>query len=147
MVLIAIGSFIGALALPAVGLVGASFFGSEDQSEVNISLETPPGSNLAYTRIKAEEAARMARTHKEVRFTYTTLGGTTGDVNVGNMYVRMIPKADRSIGAEDFGRQLRQAVGHIGGATMSVFTNDFQAAQKQIEIELLGGSAQQLTSA
>ena len=57
MVLIAIGSFIGALALPAVGLVGASFFGTEDQSEVNIAVETPPGSNLAYTRIKAEEAA------------------------------------------------------------------------------------------
>src|SRR6266480_2844339 len=81
MVLIAIGSFIGALALPAVGLVGASFFGTEDQSEVNISVETPPGSSLAYTRIKAEEAAQIARSHKEVRFTYTTLGGQTGDVN------------------------------------------------------------------
>jgi HAE1 family hydrophobic/amphiphilic exporter-1 len=144
MVLIALGSFIGALALPAVGLVGASFFGSEDQSEVNIAIETPPGSNLAYTRIKAEEAARMARAHKEVRFTYTTLGGTTGDVNVGNIYVRMIPKSDRSVGAEDFGRMLRQEVGHIGGATMSVFTNDFQGAQKQIQLQLRGGSPQQL---
>jgi len=145
MVLIAIGSFIGALALPAVGLVGASFFGTEDQSEVNIAIETPPGSNLAYTRIKAEEAARIARAHtKEVKFTYTTLGGTTGDVNVGNIYVRLIPKADRSIGAEDFGRQLREEVGHIAGATMSVFTSDFGGAQKQIQIELRGGTAQQL---
>ncbi len=146
MVLIALGSFIGALALPAVGLVGASFFGAEDQSEVNIALETPPGSNLAYTRIKAEEAARMARAHKEVRFTFTTLGGTTGDVNVGNIYVRMVPKSDRSIGAEDFGRLLRQEVGHIGGATMSVFTNDFQGAQKQIQLQMRGGSPQQLAT-
>ena len=121
-VLIAIGSFVVAIALPAVGLVGASFFGAEDQSEVNIAIETPPGSNLAYTRIKAEEAARMARAHKEVRFTYTTLGGQTGDVNTGNIYVRMLPKSDRSIGAEDFGRVLREEVGRIGGATMSVFT-------------------------
>jgi len=147
MVLIAIGSFVGALALPAVGLVGASFFGAEDQSEVNIAIETPPGSNLAYTRIKAEEAARMARTHKEVRFTYTTLGGQTGDVNVGNIYVRMLPKSDRSIGAEDFGRQLREEVGRIGGATMSVFTNDFQGAQKQIQLQLRGGSPEQLAAA
>src|SRR5687767_10761946 len=147
MVLIAIGSFVGALALPALGLVGASFFGAEDQSEVNIAIETPPGSNLAYTRIKAEEAARMARAHKEVRFTYTTLGGQTGDVNSGNIYVRMLPKSDRSIGAEDFGRQLREEVGRIGGATMSVFTNDFQGAQKQIQLQLRGGSAQQLANA
>ncbi|MFL5593065.1 MAG: efflux RND transporter permease subunit [Gemmatimonadaceae bacterium] len=146
MVLIAIGSFVGALALPAVGLVGASFFGAEDQSEVNIAIETPPGSNLAYTRIKAEEAARIARTHKEVRFTYTTLGGQTGDVNTGNIYVRMVPKSDRGIGAEDFGRLLRQEVGHIGGATMSVFTNDFQGAQKQIQLQFRGGSPQQLAT-
>jgi HAE1 family hydrophobic/amphiphilic exporter-1 len=147
MVAIAIGSFVAALALPAVGLVGASFFGAEDQSEVNIAIETPPGSNLAYTRIKAEEAARMARAHKEVRFTYTTLGGQTGDVNTGNIYVRMLPKSDRSIGAEDFGRQLREEVGRIGGATMSVFTNDFQGAQKQIQLQLRGGSPQQLATA
>src|SRR5467141_2002143 len=136
--MLALASFVIALALPAVGLVGASFFGSEDQSEVNVAIETPPGSNLAYTRIKAEEAARMARTHKEVTFTFTTLGGSTGDVNVGNIYVRLIPKADRSIDAEDFGRQLRQEVGHIGGATMSVFTNDFQGAQKQIQLQMRG---------
>src|SRR6266550_1708498 len=145
-VLLALASFVIALALPAVGLVGASFFGAEDQSEVNVAIETPPGSNLAYTRIKAEEAARMAREHKEVRFTYTTLGGTTGDVNVGNIYVRLVPKSDRSIGAEDFGRKLRGEVGHIGGATMSVFTNDFQGAQKQIQIELRGGTSQQLAT-
>jgi HAE1 family hydrophobic/amphiphilic exporter-1 len=145
-VLLALASFVIALALPAVGLVGASFFGAEDQSEVNVAIETPPGSNLAYTRIKAEEAARMARTHKEVTFTFTTLGGSTGDVNVGNIYVRLIPKADRSIGAEAFGRELRQEVGHIGGATMSVFTNDFQGAQKQIQIELRGGTSQELAT-
>src|SRR5260370_38655850 len=74
----------------------------------------------------------MARAHKEVGFTSPPLGGSTGDVNTGNIYVRMLPKSDRSIGAEDFGRELRKEVGHIGGATMSVFTNDFQGAQKQI---------------
>ena len=148
MVLIATGSFIGALALPALGLVGASFFGTEDQSEVTIAVETPPGSNLAYTEIKAEEAARIARSHKDVvRFTYTTVGGATGDVNVGSVYVRLFPKSDRDIGAEDFGRQLRREVGLIGGATMSVFTNNFGGAQKQIQIQLRGGTIKSMTPA
>ena len=65
-------------------------------------------------------------------------------MDVGSIYVRLVPKADRSIGAEDFGRQIRQEVGLIGGATMSVFTSDFGGAQKQIQIELRGGTAQQL---
>ncbi|HJQ09615.1 MAG TPA: efflux RND transporter permease subunit [Gemmatimonadaceae bacterium] len=148
MVLIAIGSFIGALALPAVGLVGASFFGTEDQSEVIVAIETPPGSNLTYTQIKAEEAARIARAHKDVvRFTYTTTGGQTGDVNVGQVYVRLVPKADRKIGAEDFGRQLRKEVGRIGGAQMSVFTNTFGGDQKQIQIQLRGGTIKSMTPA
>ena len=148
MVLIAIGSFIGALALPALGLVGASFFGTEDQSEVIIALETPPGSNLNYTKIKAEEAARIARSHKDVvRFTYTTTGGQTGDVNVGQVYVRLVPKADRKIGAEAFGRQLRKEVGQIGGAQMSVFTNSFGGDQKQIQIQLRGGTIKSMTPA
>ncbi|HUQ97920.1 MAG TPA: efflux RND transporter permease subunit [Gemmatimonadaceae bacterium] len=148
MVLIAIGSFIGALALPALGLVGASFFGTEDQSEVIVALETPPGSNLAYTKIKAEEAARIARSHKDiVRFTYTTTGGQTGDVNVGQVYVRLVPKADRNIGAEDFGRQLRKEVGQIGGAEMSVFTNAFGGDQKQIQMQLRGGTIKSMTPA
>src|SRR5260370_22570292 len=88
----------------------------------------------------------MARAHKEVGFTSPPLGGSTGDVNTGNIYVRMPPKSDRSIGSEDFGRELRKEVGHIGGATMSVFTNDFQGAQKQIQIEMRGGTSQQLAT-
>jgi HAE1 family hydrophobic/amphiphilic exporter-1 len=147
MVAIALFSFIGALALPALGFVGASFFGSEDQSEVHIGIETPPGSNLAYTRIKAEEAAQMARAHKEVRFTYTTIGGSTGDVNIGNVYVRMLPKADRDIGAEDFGRVLREEVSRIGGVKAAVFTSDFGGNQKQIQIQLRGGTIQSLNTA
>ena len=147
MVAIALLSFVGALALPAFGLVGASFFGTEDQSEVHIGIETPPGSSLAYTRIKAEEAARMARAHEVVRFTYTTIGGSAGDVNVGNVYVKMVPKADRDIGAEDFGRQLRSEVGLIGGVKAAVFTSDFGGNQKQIQIQLRGGTVQTLNTA
>ncbi|MGH9420533.1 MAG: efflux RND transporter permease subunit, partial [Thermoanaerobaculia bacterium] len=148
MVGLALLSFFGALALPAVGLVGASFFGTDDRSELNVGLETPPGSNLDYTRIKAEEAARIVREHKDVvDYTYTTLGSATGAVDNGNIYVHMVPKNKRNIGAEDFGRLLRTEVGKIGGATMNVFTNDFQGSQKQIQLQLRGGTPESLALA
>ncbi len=147
MVGLALASFVIALALPAVGLVGTGFFGTDDRSELNVALETPPGSNLDYTRLKAEEAARIARSHPEVLFTYTTLGGSTGSVDNGNIYVRLIPKHKRNISATALGERIRTEVGRIGGATMTVYTNDFQGSQKQIQIQLRGGTPASLNAA
>jgi HAE1 family hydrophobic/amphiphilic exporter-1 len=145
MVGLALASFVIAIALPAVGLVGASFFGSDDRSELTIALETPPGSNLDYTRIKAEEAGRIARQPPEVVYTYTTLGSATGSVDNGSIFVRLVPKNTRDIGAEDLGTTIRKEVGRIGGATMTVYTNQFQGQQKQIQLQLRGGSAATLS--
>jgi HAE1 family hydrophobic/amphiphilic exporter-1 len=48
--------------------VGVGFFPEDDKAEFTIAVETPPGSNLEYTRLKAMEASRMVRRHvNEVR--------------------------------------------------------------------------------
>jgi hydrophobic/amphiphilic exporter-1 (mainly G- bacteria), HAE1 family len=139
-------TFVAALALPATGLVGASFFGEDDQSELTIAIDTPPGSNLDYTRLKSEEAARIARSHKEVRYTWTTIGGATGAVDEATIFVRLVKKNERDIGAEPLAKQIRGEVTKVGGMTASVFTNLFQGQQKQIQIQLTGASAEVLTT-
>jgi HAE1 family hydrophobic/amphiphilic exporter-1 len=53
---------------------GFGFVPDSDRGELEVAVETPPGSNLEYTRIKAEEVARIARSHPEVAYTYTTIG-------------------------------------------------------------------------
>ena len=66
--------------------MGVSFFPVDDRSEFTMAIETPPGANLEYTRVKAEETARLARAHPEVRYTYATLGGGAGgSVDEGNI--------------------------------------------------------------
>lgn len=147
MVSIAAVSFVGAIAMPVVGLVGVGFFGKDDRSEFNIAIEAPPGSNLDYTRLKAEQAASLARSHKEVAYTYTTIGSATGGVDVANVYVRLVPKSERNIHAEDFATMMRSTVKGIGGVTASVFTGGLQGTQKQIQIQLRGGSPENLNSA
>ncbi|MGH7534604.1 MAG: efflux RND transporter permease subunit, partial [Gemmatimonadales bacterium] len=124
---------------PSVGKVGVGFFPIDDRAEFNIQIETPPGANLEYTRRKAEEAARIARGHPEVRYTYTTLGNATSEaVDEGNIYVRLVPKHDRDISAEDFAAALREEVKRVGGATLAVFTNDFGGGRKQLMLQLKG---------
>jgi HAE1 family hydrophobic/amphiphilic exporter-1 len=150
--LIALGGvFVGALLVGVatpVRTVGVGFFPEDDRAEMTIALETPPGSNLEYTRLKAEEAARIARSHKEVLYTYTTLGSTsTGTVDEGNIYVRLVPKNVRSISAEQFANLLRAETKQVAGVTLSVFTSDFGGGRKQLQMQLRGNDLVALNQA
>jgi len=148
MVLIAVGSFVGAIALQAT-VGGAGFIPVSDRSEVSLIVETPPGSNLEYTRLKSEEVARIARAHKEVAYTYTAVGTPiplrAPGVDQSLIYVRLIPKAKRDISQDELGSLLRDELGRVGGASVSVFTSGFGGALKQIQIEMRGQDPTVLT--
>ncbi len=130
------------------GRVGTSFFPGEDNSEINVKVETPPGSNLDYMRLKVLEAVRIAKRYPEVQFTFTTIGGSSGAVDAGNVYVKLSPKAERrksgARSADDLAAQLRIDMASIGGAVASVYTNDFNGDQKQIQIQLRGDDSRVL---
>ncbi len=148
MVLIAVGSFFGAIALQAT-VGGAGFIPVSDRSEMSLIVETPPGSNLEYTRLKSEEVARIARAHQEVAYTYTAIGTPiplrAPGVDQSLIYVRLIPKAERDISQDELGSILRQELGRVGGASVSVFTSGFGGAMKQIQIEMRGQDPSVLT--
>ena len=138
--------------VPVVGKVGTAFFPVDDRSEFIVKIETPPGSNLEYTRLKAQEAARVIRAQPEVRYTYTTLGeGGTGAVDVGNIYVKLFPKAERKRkgqrSVEHLSADLRRQMSRVAGAQMSVFENDFSGGFKQILIQLRGQDVASLAQA
>ena len=122
-----------------VRTVGVGFFPEDDRAEFIIALETPPGSNMAYSRLKAQEAARIVRSHPEVLYTYTTLGGgASGTVDEGKIYVKMKPKSERSVSVEEFARQIRNETKNVAGVTLSVFTSDFGGGFKQLQFQLHG---------
>jgi hydrophobe/amphiphile efflux-1 (HAE1) family protein len=143
MVALALAAFIGALALPALGLIGGSFFPVTDDSEFNISLQTPPGSNLAYTRLKAEEAARLARTRPEVAYTYTTIGGRNDAVDEGTVFVKLTPKNERDRHQAEVSAELRRELGRLAGVTAAI-SSGFGDGQKQIQIQLQGPDTTEL---
>jgi HAE1 family hydrophobic/amphiphilic exporter-1 len=134
--------------IPPVRTVGVGFFPEDDRSQFIIAIETPPGSNLQYTRLKAQEAARIARSHPEVDYTYTTLGGgTSGGVDEGNIFVHTIPKNKRSKSVEDLAADLRAEMKRVAGVTLSVFTNDFGGGRKMLQFQLRGNSLAAINSA
>jgi HAE1 family hydrophobic/amphiphilic exporter-1 len=147
---LAIGTFFAAIAMVVLGIVGAGFVPVSDRSEISMIVEAPPGSNLEYTRLKAEEMATRAREHPEVAYTYTTIGtsvpGKAPSVDQALVYVRLVPKADRDVSQEELGQVMRGEMAQIGGAQVSVFTSGFGGAYKQIQMEMKGTDARVLTT-
>jgi HAE1 family hydrophobic/amphiphilic exporter-1 len=153
MMALATASFLGAVFLQAT-FGGFGFVPDSDRSELTMQIQTPPGSNLEYTRMKTEEAARLARSHTDlVRYSFATVGGTgagqqagsaIGAADRGGVYVRMVPKADRNVSQVKFGAILRAEVAKIGGAKVDVYTSGFGGGRKQIQIELRGKDARVL---
>ncbi|MQA31724.1 MAG: AcrB/AcrD/AcrF family protein [Luteitalea sp.] len=137
MVALAVTTFAGALALPAFGILGGGFFPVTDESEFVIGLETPPGSNLQYTRVKAQEIAAIARAQPEVIYTYTTVGGQSEAVDAGNVFVKLKPKAERARSQQLVEAEVRRQLAAISGVTGSISTG-FAGGIKQIQVELQG---------
>ncbi len=148
MVAIATVSFFGAIFLQA-RFGGGGFAPDSDRSELNISIEIPPGASIEYTRLKAEEVAAIIRKHKEVISTYTTVGSTsgTGAVDVAQIYVKLVPKSERSIHQTELGGIIRKDIARVGGATAFVFNSGFGGNQKQIEVQIRGESDEAMEKA
>jgi HAE1 family hydrophobic/amphiphilic exporter-1 len=140
MIALTLASFAGALALPALGLVGGGFFPVADNSEFAVVITTPPGSNIDYTKLKSEEAATIARSLPEVAYTYTTIGGQTESVDEGNVYVRLTPRAERSRRQDEVAADLRDRLTRLGGVEAWISTNFF-GNFKQIQLRLTGPDA------
>jgi HAE1 family hydrophobic/amphiphilic exporter-1 len=102
-------------------------------------METPPGSNMAYTRAKALEADRIIRARPDVRYAYVTIGdAVSGAVDVGGMYVKLIPKNDRAKSSDDIAAEIRRELEHIAGVTMAVYSSDWGGGRKQLALQVKG---------
>jgi hydrophobic/amphiphilic exporter-1 (mainly G- bacteria), HAE1 family len=144
MVGLALATFVGALALPAMGIVGAGFVPEMDNSQFQIDIDTPPGSNLDYTRVKSEEISRLVRQRPEVLYTYNAIGGQGDSVDEGIIYVKLRPKNERTRSQAAIVNDLRHDIQKLVGVTASISTG-FNPGQKQIQLQLHGTDAGELT--
>ncbi|MGB7212249.1 MAG: efflux RND transporter permease subunit [Gemmatimonadales bacterium] len=149
MVGIATATFVVAIAMIRAGHPGGAFVPDSDRSEINIIVETPPGSSLEYTRRKVDEVVTLLRRHREVAYTYSTLGTQVflkaPGVDQALVYVRLVPRAGRSVAQRDLGSLLRRELSQLGGAEISVFTSGFGGAMKQVQLQLRGPDMETLT--
>ena len=146
MISIAVASLVLAMVLQ-VRFGGFGFSPIQDNSELNVAVETPPGSTLDYTVAKAQEVTQVVRRHKEVAYTYITAGTASGSgaVDVATIYVRLVPKHERNISQEALGAIVREEIGHVAGAVTYTFASSLAGNQKQLQLQVQGPDAATLS--
>ncbi len=148
MVGVAVLSFVGAIVLQGT-LGGFGFVPDSDRSEIDVIVEAPSSANIDFTRERTEEIAAMARKHPEVAYTYATIGsalpGRTPGVDQADLYIKLVPKANRSVSEIDIGNTLRHEFARVSGVTAAVFTSGFGGAMKEIQMQFRGPDEDVLT--
>jgi HAE1 family hydrophobic/amphiphilic exporter-1 len=97
--------------------VEKDFIPESDESSFSISVKTPLGSSLEYTdsRLKMVEAI-IASHQNEVASFFSTIGtGSRGQVNQGNVNVRLKPKEQRSVSQQTLIKQLKKELDNVPG--------------------------------
>ena len=133
-------AFVAAILLMAVGAVGGGFFPVVDRSELNVTIQTPVGSSIAYTRAKGEEIDRYLRSRPEVAYTYFTIGGGyTPSVTDGTIYVRLKPKGQRRLSQDKFQIALRAVLPSFKGVKTGIMdASGMGGGQLPVQVNVLG---------
>jgi HAE1 family hydrophobic/amphiphilic exporter-1 len=78
------------------GHIGKGFLPKEDEGRFLISFKTPLGSNIEYTDGRLAKIEGILKRQPEIAGYLSTIGtGKTGQVNRGNVFVRLAPRKDR----------------------------------------------------
>ena len=101
----------------SLSLVKKDFVPETDEASFSVNVKTPLGSSLAYTdsRMKLIEAT-VAKHPKEVASYFSTIGaGSKGQVNQGNLNVRLVAKSERKKSQQELIKELKKEFDLIPG--------------------------------
>ncbi len=148
---IATATFVIALAMPMLGLVGGQFMPRSDDEQTMVGFETPVGSSLEYTQEKGLRIARWLDARPEVDYTYLSLGGAAqnNEVNRGSVFIKMVPRNRRKLSQQEFENDIRKTLVRFSGSEARILQiGTVGGSSAPIQINLNGpdiATLQQLT--
>jgi HAE1 family hydrophobic/amphiphilic exporter-1 len=97
--------------------VEKDFVPESDESSFSITVKTPLGSSLEYTDSRLKMVEAIVASHKaEVNSFFSTIGaGSRGQVNQGNVNVRLKPKEERGKSQQALIKELKKELDTIPG--------------------------------
>ncbi|SFB26986.1 hydrophobic/amphiphilic exporter-1, HAE1 family [Lentibacillus halodurans] len=138
-----IAIIVGSLAL--IPMIGASFMPSSDQGQLQVNIETQPGSSLEHTQSVAEDVNEKLTAYDDVMETnYLNVGGGGGagmgsSSNQATYMMQLVPASERSQTTDDIVQSMSEDLDSVPGADISVMATDSAAGLGDpIQISLNG---------
>ena len=103
----AIAIFVASMALAI--FIPTGFFPDTDQSQSQLHIELPPGATLADNLAVTGRLSEMLRTRPEVAHVLVSAGGQ-GDIRKSNLFIKLVPRGDRSMTQKQFESSMRPAL-------------------------------------
>lgn len=129
---------------PIAKFLGSEFVPQADFGETYVSFYTPPGTSLAITEEKTRQVEAKLRAMKDVKYTLSSVGGTTGS-NYVSIYVKLIDKKERTLSQSQLTKPLRDQLSSIAGITVtSVGLTDPVGGEKTISLSIQGSDLETL---
>jgi multidrug efflux pump subunit AcrB len=117
-----------------IGLLPTGFIPAADRAQTQVTVELPPGSTLAETRLFAEQARQAALKVNHVQSVFSSVGGgSTGDVFAPGaaaevrravLTLTLAHRTERETSIQEIEAQLRQRLAQLPGARFRVGAQD-----------------------
>jgi HAE1 family hydrophobic/amphiphilic exporter-1 len=145
----AVGVFIGSMYM--AGFLATDFMPSFDMGQFNIIVKTPTGTTLTESERIAKDIATKMRTRSDlVAGTVTTVGADAQQKqNLARVYVKMIPKENRTVGQMAFMDEARKMFEGFEGAQIAVEEVPLMGGESgmraaKIQLNVRGGDLREL---
>ena len=96
------------LCMASAVFVPRTFLPNPDGGEFTISLDMPPGTNLAKMTQRALEVDKILRSNKEIALTSLTAGSKEGDPNKAEFYVKLVDAKERDLTTSEVKAKVRE---------------------------------------
>lgn len=128
--------------------VDKDFIPESDEGSFSIIVKTPLGSSLAYTDSRLKLVEATVASHKgEVASYFSSIGsGSRGQVNQGNVSVRLKPKTDRQKSQQNLIKELKQEFESIPGVRAMPSASSIARGQRseKLQFNLTGDNLQEI---
>ncbi len=137
-VAIALATLVGSALL--VPLIGTEFVPKADFGETTVSFNTPVGSSIETTEMRAKQVDAILRESPDVKYTVTTIntGQAQGRI-YAQVYVRLKDRKDRALTVDQMSAPLRERLSRVPGINVThVGLLDAVGGQKPISLSVQG---------
>ncbi len=148
LVLLFTAVFVGLTGFYTLKYVQKDFVPEADESSFSVNIKTPLGSSLEYTDSRLKLVEATIASHKgEVASYFSTIGaGSRGQVNQGNINVRLIPKEERAKSQQTLIKDLKKEFDKIPGVRAIPAPTSIVRGQRseKLQFNLTGANLQEI---